>query len=122
MAFAFEKLVVYNLAVETYSEIRKIKLSRTESDRIIARQLSRASLSIPLNIAEGSGKQSPKDRRNFLLIARGSLHETASLLDIMNGNSLLDSGKYERLYDKLTQMSKMLYVMIKRQEEELRAK
>jgi len=44
-------------------------------------QLKRASLSIPLNIAEGYGKRGTVDRNRFYDIARGSAHECGALLD-----------------------------------------
>jgi four helix bundle protein len=46
-------------------------------------QLSRASLSIVLNLAEGSAKPTPKERRRVYAIALGSLRETEALLHIL---------------------------------------
>src|SRR5581483_2918524 len=46
-------------------------------------QLDRASTSIPLNIAEGNGKYSPKDRCRFFDIAHGSALECAAALDVL---------------------------------------
>jgi len=48
---------------------------------IVAEQLWRASVSIPLNIAEGYGRRGKKDRARFYDIARGSAHECGALLD-----------------------------------------
>jgi four helix bundle protein len=46
-------------------------------------QLDRASTSIPLNIAEGNGKFSAKDRARFFEVARGSALECAACLDVL---------------------------------------
>jgi four helix bundle protein len=46
-------------------------------------QLDRASTSTPLNIAEGNGKYSPRDRARYFDIARGSALECASCLDVL---------------------------------------
>jgi len=46
-------------------------------------QLDRASTSIPLNIAEGNGKFSAKDRARFFEMARGSALECAACLDVL---------------------------------------
>jgi len=46
-------------------------------------QLGRASFSIVLNIAEGSGKASLNDRKNYFTIARGSVFECVAVIDIL---------------------------------------
>ncbi len=55
----------------------------------------RASLSIALNITEGSGRQSPKDQKRFYSIAMGSLRETQTLIKIVQNKNLAE--KYDQL-------------------------
>ena len=45
-------------------------------------QFERALLSVVLNLAEGSGKPSRKDRARFYSIAMGSLRETQAIFDL----------------------------------------
>ena len=52
-------------------------------------QFQRASLSIVLNLAEGSAKSTPKDRRKFYRIAFGSLREVQAILDIVGHIELI---------------------------------
>ncbi len=59
-------------------------------------QLKRASLSIPLNIAEGYGKRTDKDRARFYDIARGSAHECGAILDALNVLNLVEEDEIER--------------------------
>lgn len=60
------------------------------SDRFIARrrfaiadQLVRAAISVPSNIAEGQGRSTTRDRRHYLVQARGSLYELETQLEIV---------------------------------------
>ena len=68
----------YELAVELYEQCQSIKAKGYISD-----QLLRASLSIVLNIAEGSGKPSKAEKRRFYSIAFGSLRETQAILGLL---------------------------------------
>lgn len=75
----------YQLAIDFYKRCQRVKVS----NRIIRDQFSRASLSIVLNIAEGYGRATIKDRRRFYVIALGSLRETQCLLELLNNTDLL---------------------------------
>lgn len=70
--FDFEKLIVYQKTKVFNTETRNY-LKTTKLDLTTADQLRRASLSIVLNIAEGSGRFSKADRRNFFVISRSSV-------------------------------------------------
>ena len=67
----------YNIAVEFYHSTQTLKLPHHLKD-----QLDRASSSIVLNLAEGSGRYTAKDQRKFFSIALGSLRECQSILDL----------------------------------------
>ncbi len=83
MTMNYEKLDVYRCAIEflTISMALIDRLSR--GDSALKDQLRRAALSIPLNIAESSGKVFPNDRARFLAIARGSAMECGACLDCL---------------------------------------
>jgi four helix bundle protein len=76
--FDFEKLQVYQKSKSFYSETTTL-ISKSSLDKIIANQLRRASLSIPLNIAEGTGRNTKADQKNFYVIARGSVFECINI-------------------------------------------
>jgi four helix bundle protein len=72
--FDFEKLTVYAKSKKFNKKIYEF-LKSSKSDRTTKDQLRRASFSIMLNIAEGSGRFSKADKRNFYIISRGSAFE-----------------------------------------------
>ncbi len=76
-------------------------------------QLGRASFSVPLNIAEGSGKFSKPDRRNFFVISRASLFECVAIVDILKDKGEISDIQSEAIITDADQLSRILYVMIK---------
>lgn len=81
--FDHERLDVYGLSIEYVSASFDASESLNGRHRHARDQWLRASQSIPLNIAEGNGKRSRKDRARFLDIARGSALECAAIQDVL---------------------------------------
>ncbi|WP_290661236.1 MULTISPECIES: four helix bundle protein [Ignavibacterium] len=69
--FSHEKLIVYNRSLDFVEFVEKI-LSRMKDRLNVYDQIDKSSTSIPLNIAEGTGKFSVKDKNKYFDIARGS--------------------------------------------------
>lgn len=110
--FEFRNLEVYKKAkafhVECKTFIRQHKL-----DPYVKNQLGRASFSVPLNIAEGSGKFSKRDRRNFFVTSRGSVFECVAIFDSLNDDQLITAAQFDAYLTKADELSRMLYTMIK---------
>ncbi|HBV33411.1 TPA: hypothetical protein DIC39_00320 [Patescibacteria group bacterium] len=69
-------------------------------------------MSVVINIAEGGGKFSPADKRNFYTIARGSVYESVSLFEIIKDEGYIDEKEHLAYYEKLEIISKMLLGLI----------
>ena len=78
---AHERLDVYQRSVEFLACSSRLLDEMPKGNSALADQLRRASLSIPLNVAEGVGKSSRPDQRSFFHNARGSAMECAAILD-----------------------------------------
>ena len=77
-------------------------------------QLDRASTSIPLNIAEGNGKFSVKDRARFLEMARGSALECAACLDVLVARKLATPEQIAGAKTDLAAIVRMMIGLLKR--------
>ncbi len=108
MAFAFEKLRVYQRAVAFADQICSLTRGLPRGYFFLADQLNRASLSIAANIAEGNGRFTKADRRNFFGIARGSVKECVPLLELASRQGLVSPDRHAELKSELQEIAKML--------------
>jgi four helix bundle protein len=76
------KLDVYKLALEFVLRADQVTKDCPRGRGELSDQLKRASFSIPLNIAEGAGEYSPKDKAKFYRYAKRSTAECAAVLDV----------------------------------------
>jgi len=81
--FDHERLDVYRLSIEYVAFSYDLAKTLAGSNRHARDQWLRAAQSIPLNIAEGNGKHSLKDKNRFFEIARGSALECVSIHDVL---------------------------------------
>jgi four helix bundle protein len=109
--FDFCKLDVYQKAKSFCILITKL-LSSKKFDRTTNDQLRRTSFSIMLNIAEGSSRFSNKDRRNFMVVARGSAFECAAILEYLYEISEIKEQEFKYNTDNLEEISRMLFGLI----------
>lgn len=109
----YEKLAVYQKSFIVNQQIYRFLKQNKSIAPYLKNQLGRSSLSVMLNIAEGTAKVSTKDRRNFYTIARGSAFESASLVKFLVSEKEISeelAGECGVAYEEI---SKMLFVMIK---------
>jgi len=114
MSFAFEDLKVYRRALDFSVAIIDI-IDEIETPRKhfrLVEQLESSSTSVALNISEGKGRFSKKEFKHFLYIARGSLYETITMLQIFRKKHWLDKKYYDQLYSESEEINKMLAGLI----------
>jgi four helix bundle protein len=110
MAFSFEDLNVYKKALDfSVSVINAIDDLETPRNHYrLIEQLEAACTSVPMNIAEGKGRFSKKEFKHFLYIARGSLFETVTMLQIFKRKTWIKAEEFDELYHFAEEISRML--------------
>ena len=111
MPFHHEKLTVYKRALEfaTWSQDLIESVTKKTSTRD---HLERSGDSIALNIAEGNGKFSQKDRARFFQIAHGFALEAAACLDLLVARRCCADDAIKKGKAILEEMVRMLFRML----------
>jgi four helix bundle protein len=89
------------------------KLFRDCKDYNFINQIQRAVISIMNNIAEGFERNTNKEFRNFLFIAKGSCAEVRSMLYIALRLNYINKNEFKNLYNQTIEISKLLSGLIK---------
>jgi four helix bundle protein len=114
MAFIFENLKVYQKSVDFAEHISILTDAFPKGHYNLVDQLNRAALSISLNIAEGNGKFTNNDKKNFFIIARGSAHECVPALEIAKRRKFILEEDCNKLKSDLEEIAKMISGLLKR--------
>jgi len=109
MAFKFENFEVWRRAIEFANEMFDVADSLPQKYQFsLGEQLRRAALSIPTNLAEGSGRDNPKEKRYFYGLSKGSVYEVVSLLVMIGKRGHLTRGDYRRHYKEADEIAAMI--------------
>jgi len=113
MVQSYRDLIAWNKAMELVTEIYRVtkKFPKEEVFGLV-RQLRRSAISIPSNIAEGKGRLSKGEFRQFLGNARGSLAEVETQILIAQNLFYLDESETNRLLTKVEEVGKVLNGLI----------
>jgi four helix bundle protein len=114
MSFAFEKLMVYQKALDYSIAVIQVidEIDTPRKHYKLIEQLEASCTSVCLNIAEGKGRFSKREFKQFLYIARGSLYETITMLQIFKKKNWISDKTYENLYREAEEISRMLSGLI----------
>jgi four helix bundle protein len=117
MILDHERLDVYHLSLDFVVFANELVEGLPRGRSHLSDQLTRASTSIVLNLAEGAGKHSKPDKRRFYLTARGSATESAALLDVFMRLKLLDEAGHKAGKGMLVRVVSMLIKLAQNLEE-----
>ena len=116
---SYRDLTVWKKSMNLVTRVYSLVESFPESEKFgLTSQLKRASISIPSNIAEGNGRESPKSMIQFLKIARGSLFEVETQLLIAVELDFINECKNE--LGLIIEISKMLNALIRSKEKQMK--
>jgi len=111
---SYKDLVVWQKSMAFANDVIDL-VDRLETDRKhyrLIEQLEAAVTSIPMNIAEGKGRESKKEYIHFLHISRGSLYETLTLLEIFQMRNWIKTEAFQKLENQSAEIAKMLNGLI----------
>lgn len=118
MNFRFERFEAWRRAVDFANAMFDVAEALPQRYQFsLGEQLRRAALSIPTNLAEGSGRENPKEERYFYRVAKGSLYEVVSLLVMIGKRGALEREAYRAYYDEANEIAGMIVGAIKSRSE-----
>ena len=103
------KLAVYHVAVAFQAASARL-IPRGHA--VLRDQLERASLSAVLNLAEGAGRRSRRDKARFYTIARGSSMESAALIDVLVARQIASAESAKEAKDLVIRVIQMLSKLV----------
>lgn len=109
-AQSFRDLRVWQSAYELTLNIYKTTEQFPASEKFgLASQMTRAAVSVCSNIAEGFGRETPKDKGQFYITANGSLTELENQLLIAHGVGFIDKPTLLAVAQQCSATHKMLH-------------
>jgi len=115
MINSFKEMQIYARSKELLKQVYQVTEKYPEREKYnVISQLRRSILSIPLNIAEGYGRQSKEEFKRFLKISLGSSNEVEALLEISKELSYITQEEYKTLSKENEEIGKMIYKTIEK--------
>ena len=114
MEFAFKELKVWQKSIDFADKVitQSENLNTSGKHFRLIEQLESSAVSISNNIAEGKGRYSKKEFVQFLYIARGSLYETVSLLNLFKKRRWISDESLKNLESDAMEIVQMLKGLI----------
>ena len=111
----FKKILVWQKSISLVTKIYKATRTFPKEEMFgLTSQIRRSSVSIPSNIAEGSGRESSKDFLRFLYISMGSIFEMQTQLEIAKNIIYIKEEEFNNLYEDSREIERMLASLIRK--------
>ncbi len=108
----FEKLMIWQKAMDVAVEVYQITAELPLDEKFnLIHQIKKCAVSIPSNIAEGSGRNSNNEFIHFLGIANGSAYELITQLMILKRLEMIEVEKINSIINRLIEITNMNYVL-----------
>lgn len=107
--FKFERFDAWKRTIAFANELWLVSEAMPKLHQFtLGDQIRRAALSIPTNIAEGSGRDFPKERSYFYGVAKGSIYECVSLLEMAKLRGLINEEVRQQYYQEANALAGIL--------------
>lgn len=111
----YKELIIWQKGIQLVKSVYVLSKSFPGEEKFgMISQMTRATVSIPANIAEGSSRNSDKDYARFLQIALGSAFEVQTYLVIAKNMRWVSNEKIEAIEILLEEEIKMLHAFIRK--------
>ncbi|HEX5168076.1 MAG TPA: four helix bundle protein [Cyclobacteriaceae bacterium] len=111
--FDFEKLEVYQIAKALVVDTLKQIYSNNHLDPYIREEWKKASMSILLNLSEGTGRMNSADKKHYITVARSAVFECVAILDVISQLGQIPLTEAQGYYERYEKISKMLLGMFR---------
>ncbi|MFD0797771.1 four helix bundle protein [Maribacter chungangensis] len=111
----FQKLIIWQKSMEITEDIYRLSAELPKEKKYgLTSQIKRSAVSVPSNIAEGAGRNTDREFKNFLGIASGSANELLTQLILSHRLDLVSEKVVEPILSKLIEVQKINYSLIKK--------
>lgn len=111
----FQKLIIWQKSMNITEDIYRLSAEFPKEEKYgLTSQIRRSAVSVPSNIAEGAGRNSGKEFRQFLGISSGSSNELLTQLLLSSRLGLVSKQKVSPVLEQLVEVQKINYSLIKK--------
>lgn len=111
----FRDLLVWQKSMSLVTDVYEVSARFPSDERFgLTSQLRRCAVSIPSNIAEGFGRDTTNDYLRFLGIARGSLYEAQTQIEIGRNLQFIEESRFTELLENAREIERMLTSMMRK--------